>query len=105
MIKVTCSRCGGGGFLPQYKYNGGQCYGCGGSGYVWKENKKRAPKAKNNIEYIAYHDEAGNVVYVHKLEKKMSEKKAIQEASKIIPNVIYQYYSLCTDKEVEALEV
>jgi hypothetical protein len=103
MNKVCCTRCGGSGFIPQYKHNGGECFKCGGSGYTVSMKNQKAASSRNNIEYLAFIDDQSNVVYVHKFEKKLSVNKAMQIMDTITPDMSYKYSSLCSEEDISKL--
>lgn len=39
MPKKVCTKCGGKGFIAQYKRDGGKCFECGGTGIISKGRK------------------------------------------------------------------
>jgi DnaJ-class molecular chaperone len=102
MNKVSCTRCGGSGVIPQYRHNGGECFKCGGHGFVVYIKKEKAT-TRNNIEYLAFIDDQSNVVYVHKFEKKLSVNKAMQLMDTIAPDLSYKYTSLCSEDDISKL--
>ena len=76
MKKLTCTRCNGMGILPHLTHvEGGRCFGCGGTGSIFKDNSKPVPR--NKIEYILFLDENSDPICVRKLDKPTTPKKAI----------------------------
>lgn len=101
MRKLKCNRCDGMGVLPHLKHvEGGRCFGCGGLGYILKDENEK-PKKRNIYEYILFLDDNAEPIAVRKLEKAVSAKKAIELIDTVSDSIIYRYSNICTEEDLK----
>lgn len=99
MKKSTCNRCNGIGILPHLSHvEGGRCFGCGGTGVIYKDNTKTIKR--NIIEYILFLDDNSEPICVRKLEKPLSVKKAIESIKSVSTGITYKYANICTEADL-----
>lgn len=105
MKKLNCNRCNGAGYLPHLKHvEGGRCFGCGGLGYILKDENEK-PKKRNIYEYILFLDENSEPIAVRKLDKAVSAKKAIELIGTVSDGINYRYSSICTEEDLKKADL